>query len=56
MQTCDPKGIQSETQSDNRGLVRIPTPAWADILASALEIEELPPATQIHSSTAQSFG
>ena len=37
IQTRDPKGIQSDTQSDKRGLVRIPTPACADILGSAPE-------------------
>jgi len=35
MQTRDPRGTQSNTQSDNRGLVSIPTPAYADTLGSA---------------------
>ena len=33
MQTRDLKRIQPNTQSDNRGRVRIPTPIWADILS-----------------------
>ena len=37
IQIRDPKGIQSDTQSNNRRLLRIPTPAWADILGSAPE-------------------
>ena len=37
MQNRDPKGVQWNSQSDKRGSVRIPTPAWADIWASAPE-------------------
>ena len=37
IQTRDLKGIQSDIQSDKRGLVRIPIPACADILGSAPE-------------------
>ena len=51
IQTRDPKGIQSDTQSDKRGLVKIPTPAWADVLGSA------PGEKSFHSlSRAMSFG
>ena len=56
IQTRDPKGIQFDTQSDYRGLVRTPTPAWADILWISTRIEEFPSAIQIHSSGATSFG
>jgi len=37
MQTHDFKGIQSDTQSANRGLVNIPTTACANTLGSAPE-------------------
>ena len=37
MSTRDLEEIQSDTQSDNQGHVRIPTPVCADILGSAPE-------------------
>jgi len=56
MQTRDPKGIQSDTQSANRGLVSIPLPNCADRLLDQLRNRRLPPAIQVHSSRATSLG